>query len=148
MQQWAMLFETNSNTQSAVLADAIQSLRYQKKNNCSTYLRKAGENVNVIQQKIASVSKSDTDFDISLLPEQIAAEAVAEPSKGVNYVYDTFRANANSYLVQKVNYQLSNTNFMTFFTQKQGMTDLLYELYQFSIHQNQVYIQHINAGGD
>lgn len=131
MQQWAMLFETNSNTQSAVLADAIQSLRYQKKNNCSIYLRKAGENVNVIQQKIASVSKSDTDFDISLLPEQIAAEAVAEPSKGVNYVYDTFRANANSYLVQKVNYQLSNTNFKTFFTQKQGMTDLLYELYQF-----------------
>lgn len=31
MQQWTMLFETNSNTQSAVLSEAIRSLRYQQK---------------------------------------------------------------------------------------------------------------------
>ena len=34
MQQWSMLFETNSNTQSAVLAEAIQSLRCQQKRGC------------------------------------------------------------------------------------------------------------------
>jgi hypothetical protein len=115
MQQWAMLFETNSNTQSAVLSEAIQSLRYQRKNGETTYLKKVGENIAQIQQQIASVSKTDTDFDVALLPEQIAAESVSEPNKGTNYTYDTFKANANNYLVQKVAYQLGNTNFLNFF---------------------------------
>ena len=68
-----------------------------------------------MQQKLASVSSADTDFDISLLPEQIADESVSEPIKGSNYAYDPFRANANSYLIQKVTYQFGNTNFLTFF---------------------------------
>lgn len=49
MQQWAMLFETNSNTQSAVLSEAIQSLRYQRKNGQTTYLKKAGEDIAQMQ---------------------------------------------------------------------------------------------------
>ena len=67
MQQWALLFETNSNTQSAVLSEAIHSLRYQQKNGQTTFLRKDGENIAQMQQQLASVSKGDTDFDISLL---------------------------------------------------------------------------------
>lgn len=128
MQQWAMLFETNSNTQSAVLSEAIHSLRYQQKNGQTTFLKKDGENIAQMQQKLASVSKADTDFDISLLPEQIAAESVSEPSRGNNYTYDTFKANANSYLVQKVTYQLGNTNFSKFFSHNQKMSNLLDEI--------------------
>lgn len=38
--QWATLFETNDSTQPAVLADAIKSLRYQKKLVVMMYTRK------------------------------------------------------------------------------------------------------------
>lgn len=131
MQQWSMLFETNSNTQSAVLSEAIQSLRYQRKNGQTTYLKKDGENIAQIQQQLSSVSKADTDFDVSLLPEQIVAESVSEPSRGTNYTYDTFKANSNSYLVQKVTYQLGNTNFLTFFSGNQQMNNLLDEIEEF-----------------
>lgn len=131
MQQWSMLFETNSNTQSAVLAEAIHSLRYQQKNGQTSCLVKAGQNIAQLQQKLASVSKTDIDFDISLLPEQIAAESVSEPNRGSDYVYDTFKANANSYLVQKVTYQLSNTNFLKFFNYDPQLLNLLDEIESF-----------------
>lgn len=131
MQQWSMLFETNSNTQSAVLAEAIHSLRYQHKNGETIFLNKANENIAQIQQQLASVTKTDTDFDISLLPEQIAAESIAEDSRRGIYTYDSFRANTNSYLVQKVTYQLGNTNFLTFFSHNQQMYNLLDEITTF-----------------
>lgn len=131
MQQWSMLFETNSNTQNAVLAEAIKSLRYQRKIGQSSYLKKEGVDIALMQINLASVTNSDTDFDISLLPEQIAAESVSEPNRGNAYVYDSFRSNLNSYLIQKVNFQLSNTNFLNFFTHKLGMSDLLDEINNF-----------------
>lgn len=137
MQQWAVLFETNSNTQSAVLSEAIHSLRYQQKNGQKKFLKKDGENVAQMQQQLASVSKVDTDFDLSLLPEQIAAESVSEPTnRGTAYAYDTFKANVNSYLVQKVSYQLGNTNFLTFFSCNQQMDDLLDEIDRFAHTKN------------
>ena len=131
MQQWSMLFETNSNTQSAVLAEAIHSLRYQRKVGSSVCLTKAGQNIATIQQQLSSITKADTDFEVSLLPQQIAAESVSEPTRGSTYVHDIFKANANNYLVEKVTYQLGNTNFLTFFSQKQGMKDLLSEINSF-----------------
>ncbi len=132
MQQWSMLFETNSNTQSAVLAEAIHSLRYQQKNGQTSCLVKAGQNIAQLQQELASVSKIDIDFNISLLPEQIAAESVSEPNRGSDYVYDTFKANANSYLIQKVTYQLSNTNFLKFFNYDPQLLNLLDEIESFT----------------
>lgn len=129
MQQWSMLFETNSNTQSAVLAEAIHSLRYQQKNKQTSCLTKAGQNIAKLQQQLATVSKTDTDFDISLLPEQIAAESVSE-NRDV-FVYDTFKANVNNYLVQKVTYQLGNTSFLKFFNHNLQLVDLLDEINSF-----------------
>ncbi len=129
MQQWSMLFETNSNTQSAVLAEAIHSLRYQQKNKQTSCLTKAGQNIAKLQQQLATVSKTDTDFDISLLPEQIAAESVSE-NRDV-FVYDTFKANVNNYLVQKVTYQLGNTSFLKFFNHNLQLLDLLDEINSF-----------------
>lgn len=131
MQQWSMLFETNSNTQSAVLAEAIHSLRYQHKNRKTGFLNKANEKIDQIQQQLASVTKTDTDFNILLLPEQIAAESISEDSRRGIYTYDSFRANTNSYLIQKVTYQLGNTNFSTFFSHKQQMYNLLDEINTF-----------------
>ena len=132
VQQWPILFETNSNTQSAVLAEAIHSLRYQKKNGQDSCLIKAGENIAQLQQKLASVSEKDTDFDMSLLPEQIAAESVSESNtKKSQYAHDSFKANANSYLVQKVTYQLGNTNFLKFFNNNSQMFNLLEEIETF-----------------
>lgn len=131
MQQWSLLFETNSNTQGAVLAEAINSLRFQKKAGQTSYLEKEGQNIAQIHQQLASVTNVDTDFNIALLPEQIAAESVTEPNRGSNYTYDTFKANANSYLVQKVNYQLCNTNFMKFFSHDSTMCNLLDEITTF-----------------
>ena len=128
MQQWSMLFETNSNTQSAVLAEAIHSLRYQEKKGKSSCLIKAGQGIAYLQKELATVSKNDVNFNVSLLPEQIAAESVSEPNKGSDYIYDTFKANANSYLVQKVTYQLGNTSFLTFFKNDPNLFNLLEEI--------------------
>jgi len=128
MQQWSMLFETNSNTQSAVLAEAIQSLRYQQKMGQSICLKKAGQNIAQMQQQLSSVSRNDEDFKVELLPEQIAAESVKEAKDNKTYEYDTFKANVNNYLVQKVAYQMSNTNFLTFFSCNQQMNNLLDEI--------------------
>lgn len=131
MQHWSMLFETNTNTQSAVLAEAIRSLRFQQKNGQSSCLTKVGKNIAQLQQDLASVSKADVDFNVSLLPVQIVAESVSEPNRGSDYVYDTFKANANSYLVQKVTYQLENTNFLRFFNHDPQLLNLLDELEKF-----------------
>ena len=131
MQQWSMLFETNSNTQGAVLSEAIQSLRYQMKCGQVVPLTKVGQNIAAVQQMLTSVTNADTDYDISLLPQQIAAESVKESARGTNYEYDTFKANVNNYLIEKVTYQLGNTNFLTFFKRSGSMMDLLNEINMF-----------------
>lgn len=147
MQQWSMLFETNSNTQSAVLAEAIRSLRYQKKIGQASCLIKAGQNIAHLQQELASVGKTDVDFDISLLPEQIVAESVSEPNRGSDYIYDVFKANANSYLVQKVTYQLGNTNFLKFFKNAPQLFNLLDEIKGFlHMPNNSLYINTSTLG--
>lgn len=131
MQQWSILFETNGNTQSAVLSEAIRSLRYKKKIGDDTIYKKDGENIQCVQQNLSTIRAQDKAFDISLLPEQIAAESVVESSNRATqgqYVYDTFRANTNSYLVQKVNYQLANTSFLDFFSGVPGALNLLTEI--------------------
>lgn len=131
MQQWSILFETNGNTQSAVLSEAIRSLRYQNKIGDNTIYKKDGENIQCVQQNLSTIRAQDKAFNISLLPEQIAAESVVESSNRATqgqYVYDTFRANTNSYLVQKVNYQLANTSFLDFFSGVPGALNLLTEI--------------------
>lgn len=83
------------------------------------------------KKEIASIHNDDNDFDISLLPEQIAAESVEEARRGDVYDYSIFRANSNSYLVQKVSYQLSNTNFLDFFKYDPQKKNLLDEVEAF-----------------
>ena len=129
MEQWEKLFETENSSQGAVLSEAITSLRYMKKIGEDTYYSKVGEDIEEVQENIASVGKDDTDFNIELLPEQIQAESVREPDRDNNYnfkyCYDTLKANLNAGLVQKIQYQMTNTKFLSFFSNDPGMYNLL-----------------------
>ena len=129
MEQWEKLFETESSSQGAVLSEAITSLRFMKKIGDDSYYFKVGANIDEVQENLASVSKDDTDFNIELLPEQIQAESVCEPDRDNNYNfryrYDSLKANSNASFVQKIQYQMTNTRFLTFFSNDPSMYNLL-----------------------
>jgi len=129
MQQWEKLFETKSNSEGAVLAEAITSLRYMKKIGENTFYAKIGEDIDEIQENLASVGRNDLDFNLNLLPEQIQAESVSEPDRDNNYNfkyrYDMLKANANNNLIQKIAYQMTNTRFLSFFSNDPSMYNLL-----------------------
>ncbi len=129
MEQWEKLFETENSGQGAVLSEAITSLRYVKKVGYDSYYSKVGENIDEVQENLASVSNDDTDFDIELLPEQIQAESVCEPDRDTNYsfkyCYDSLKANSNASLVKKIQYQMTNTSFLKFFSNDPSMYNLL-----------------------
>ncbi len=129
MEQWEKLFEAENSGQGAVLAEAITSLRFMKKIGDDSYYFKVGANIDEVQENLASVSNEDTDFNIELLPEQIQAEAVCEPDRDNDYNfrfrYDALKANANASFVQKIQYQMTNTRFLTFFSNDPSMNNLL-----------------------
>ena len=129
MEQWEKLFETENSSQGAVLSEAITSLRFMKKIGDDSYYYKVGANIDEVQENLASVSNDDTDFNIELLPEQIQAESVCEPARDNNYnfryCYDTLKANANASFVQKIQYQMTNTKFLSFFSNDPSMYNLL-----------------------
>ncbi|WP_201552719.1 ATP-binding protein [Streptococcus salivarius] len=128
MQQWSILFETNDGTQPAVLASAINSLRYQKKTKLSGVYVKIEQKVEEVTKNISSLSPSDKEFDIELLSEQVANEAIKRERRGKNsfYIYDDFNFNSNQYLVQKIDYKLSNTSFLNFFNSNgQGLLGVI-----------------------
>ncbi len=129
MQQWEKLFETTNNSEGAVLAEAITSLRYMRMIGEDGYYSKIGEDIEEVQENLAKVSAGNTEFDLSLLPEQIQAESVCEPDRDNNfnfkYRYDTLKANANNSLIQKIQYQMTNTRFLSFFSDDPDMYNLL-----------------------
>ncbi len=129
MEQWEKLFEAENSSQGAVLSEAITSLRFMKKIGEDTYYYKVGENIDEVQENLASVCNEDTDFNIELLPEQIQAESVCEPDRDNNYsfkyCYDSLKANSNASFIQKIQYQMTNTKFLSFFSNDPGMYNLL-----------------------
>ena len=88
-----------------------------------------GEDIDEIQENLASVGRNDLDFNLNLLPEQIQAESVSEPDRDNNYNfkyrYDMLKANANNNLIQKIAYQMTNTRFLSFFSNDPSMYNLL-----------------------
>ena len=93
------------------------------------YYQKIGEDIEEVQENIASVGKDDVEFDIELLPSQIQAESICEPDRDNNYNfkyrYDTLKANQNASLIQKIQYQMTNTRFLSFFSDDPNMYNLL-----------------------
>lgn len=145
MEQWEKLFETENSSQGAVLSEAITSLRYMKKIGSEYYYPKVGEGIDEVQANMASVSKDDTDFNIELLPEQIQQESVCEPDRDNNYNfkyrYDALKANSNANLIQKIQYQMTNTKFLKFFSNDEDMYNLLNVIEDFvSIPEVSLYI--------
>ncbi|MCR4689387.1 MAG: ATP-binding protein [Saccharofermentans sp.] len=151
MQQWEKLFETTNGSEGAVLAEAITSLRYMRKIGENTYYSKIGEDIEEVQENLAKVGKDDTEFDLSLLPEQIQAESVCEPDRdndfNFKYRYDTLKANANNSLIQKIQYQMTNTRFLSFFSDNPEMYNLLDVITEFvHLPQRSLYIDTSSLG--
>lgn len=116
MSQWELLFQTNENTQGATLADAIKSLRYQKKIDSTDDLYvKQGKKSEIVMSELGSLEMNDTDFNLKKLPEQINQESV-ELNKQGKYVFQTFKSNANNWLVQKVQHEFEKSSLLDFFT--------------------------------
>ena len=124
--QWATLFETNDSTQPAVLADAIKSLRYQNKMGINDVYQKNGKTPTEVSKAMSSLSIQDTSFDISLLSRQITEEAVEISRDMKTYIAGSFQFNQKQWLVQKVEYKISNTKLSDFFSPKTiTKTDLI-----------------------
>lgn len=130
--QWATLFETNDSTQPAVLADAIKSLRYQKKNGINDVYQKSGKTLIKVSQDMSSLSIQDTSFDMSLLSRQIAEEAVEISRDMKTYIAGSFQFNQKQWLMQKVEYKISNTKLSDFFSpETETKTDLIEKIDSF-----------------
>ncbi|MGQ7679474.1 ATP-binding protein [Streptococcus suis] len=136
--QWATLFETNDSTQPAVLADAIKSLRFQKKNSIENVYVKVGKTPEEVSRDMSSLGPLDTSFNLQLLSQQIVEEAVEIDRNMTRYISGSFQFNQKQWLVQKVEYKLSNTRLSKFFsTRTNGNADLIEKIDNFvnsSIH--------------
>lgn len=139
MSQWEKIFETNENTQGATLSKAIRSLRYQKKENQNCILVKDNQLVVEIDNKISTVTPKDVDFDLSLLPNQIHAEAVQLNRDGTRYTSNSFNVNTNNWLLEKVYHVLENSTLENFFVANKD-TDLLAKIDDFLFDECSLYI--------
>ncbi|WP_125712230.1 ATP-binding protein [Companilactobacillus kedongensis] len=151
MRQWEMLFQTNDNTQGSVLSSAIKSLRYQSKEGKNCVYKKKGKKVQEVERDISGVTDADSSFDLMLLAEQINEESVEIGSKNPNmgkYVFDSFRANTNAWLVQKVRHEFSYSSLTDFFSNPPDESyALMDELDKFCGSKNEsLYIDASNIG--
>lgn len=117
------------------MAEAITSLRYMKKKGWPTCYDKVGENIDEVQGNLSTVTSEDKEFNLELLPEQIQAESVCEPDREIDYNfkyrYDSLKANSNASLIQKIQYQMTNTKFLSFFSDDPNMRNLLEAIDEF-----------------
>lgn len=136
--QWATLFETNDSTQPAVLADAIKSLRFQKQNSIENVYVKIGKTPEEVSRDMSSLEPLDTSFNLQLLSQQIVEEAVELDRNMTRYTSGSFQFNQKQWLVQKVEYKLSNTRLSKFFSPRANEnSDLIEKIDNFinnSIH--------------
>jgi hypothetical protein len=143
--QWERIFETNENTQGATLGRAIQSLRYQKKEGLTGVLNKNDEKVSTVDSKLASLDVINTSFEIKDLPKQIQAEAVQLNPRGDKYTTNSFNANTNNWLYEKVHYVLQKTKLVDFFDDSSSK-NLLTKIDQFVSGDKGLYIDSSTIG--
>lgn len=154
--QWAILFNTNSNTQAPVLSEAIAALRYQKNVvQQTTKYTKIGKTPKDVETEISKLDfQLHLDFDIKLLPSQIAEDSVDidggynSPTKG-KFVQSAFKANQNQFFIDKVNYKLKNSNFVALFSNDESKCDLINEIDKFLLEKSKsLYINASNIDSD
>ena len=129
--QWATLFETNDSSQPAVLADAIRSLRFQKKHGKDEVYKKSGKTIVQVLEDMESLLSSDLSFNLALLPLQITEEAVEVDRNMTKYQVGSFQFNNKQWLVQKVKYKLESASLIDFFSASDNKDDPLGILNQF-----------------
>ena len=145
-QQWELLFQTNDNTQGAVLFDAIKSLRFQyKTGDCEKWYRKKGKIIINVKKDLLNVTDEDLDFQLSLLPKQIEEESVEEGVKDDEgrYVLSPFKSNSNTWLIRKIEYVFKKTSITNFIksVEKDDEMNLLTEIDKFTkIQSTSLYI--------
>ncbi|WP_072557767.1 ATP-binding protein [Lactiplantibacillus plantarum] len=115
--QWELLFQTNDNTQGAVLGEAIKSLKFQYRvGKTEEVYEKHGKIIVNVKKDLLKVTDEDLNFQLSLLPKQIEEESVEEGVKNneARYVTSTFKANVNTWLIRKIEYVLNRTSVENF----------------------------------
>lgn len=142
LSQWAILFEANNNSQPAVLADAIVSLRYQNQIGEKTTFVKNGKSVSTVQSNLSTLTTEV--FELSLLSEQIKEESMKIDNKN-HYCLDNFVFNSNRFLIQKIDYKLQNTSLKYFFNDN-GENDLIASLEKFLNNDTCLYIDSSKIG--
>lgn len=141
-QQWNILFETNDNTQPVALKNAIESLRYQRKNGFNGTYKKDGKNVLSVEADINSLTVNDKSFDIELLSKQIEEEAVE--IKNNKYQKNDFKAGHYHYLIEKIDYKMNNTSLSDLFNNTK--TSLTNRLNEFINDNSSIYIDSSRIG--
>lgn len=70
--------------------------------------------MNDINSKLATLTRQDIDFDLTVLPEQIQAEAVQLDKAGTKLTSNSFNVNTNNWLLEKVQHVLGSTTLEKF----------------------------------
>lgn len=113
--QWIGLLEASSGIQAPSLMNAIQALRFNKKQNRNTVYVKKFVKYSIIADDVATLTNEDTGFDLGLLGKQLVQEAVKEDSKGT-MVPDDFRLNAIRLLTDRLNQKMETSDLRRFFS--------------------------------
>jgi uncharacterized protein len=111
---WCTLFGANTNTQPAVLMNAISSL----KNNNGKLLKKIDECTDTISEILNDTENNSNNINIRDLPEQIKQESVKVQKK--KYVLDEFKYSTNLYLIDKVSTVVNNYHICNYFKNQEN----------------------------
>ncbi|QGV18636.1 Bipolar DNA helicase HerA [Lacticaseibacillus paracasei subsp. paracasei] len=114
--QWIGLLEASSGIQAPALMNAIQALRFQKKQGLTGPYVKNLVTHDSIVTNIATLRAEDTAFDLSLLGEQLLQEAVQADSKG-KMKPDDFKLNAIRLLTDRLNQKMETSDLRRFFSE-------------------------------
>lgn len=98
---------------------------------------KEGRMIVDVLSELDTLRTDDLSFNLALLPDQITKEAIEADKYMRAYQSGSFQFNNKQWLVQKVNYKLSNINLLQFFSEKKVLEgqdkvlDLIEELEKF-----------------
>ncbi|WP_270244430.1 ATP-binding protein [Lactococcus lactis] len=130
---WVKLFGVEDDANKAfVLTQAIMSLKYQHSIGRNSILIKKGKSASDIKSKLNPFSGMASEFDLSLLEEQIKEEAIKEDKNTHEYKSDGNVYNALLWLLQIVSYYKNQTKLIDFFKYSGEDKKLFDEIDKFS----------------
>jgi len=120
---WFSLFQPSANVQATKLREAIKSLKLQKSLTSTTSLKKSGSSITAFNTNIGTHAASvfdeeKSDFDITLLSEQITNECIYSNDKCNTDKFGGFNSQDEGYcspLINKINYKIKNHSYNQIF---------------------------------